>query len=58
MAFNTQSMNKPAKVDGVPEGYEFVKDEEGRMAIRKIRDKKIVVEEVKEEVQTPKQKRK
>lgn len=41
MALTTQSMAGEVKkeVAGAPEGYEFVHDEKGRMAIRKIRKK-------------------
>lgn len=41
MALTTQSMTGEIQMKGeeagAPEGYEFVKDEEGRMSIRKIR---------------------
>lgn len=40
MALNTQSMGgevKRADIADAPEGYEFIRDEEGRMALKKIR---------------------
>lgn len=46
MALTTKTMSEEIKTDaGVPEGYEFVKDDEGRIALKKIRK----VEEKKEE---------
>ncbi|GAH35929.1 unnamed protein product [marine sediment metagenome] len=46
MALTTKTMGREVKVDGesdVPEGYEFIRDDEGRMALKKIR----VIEDLK-----------
>lgn len=56
MALTTQSMNGEIKRDGeaagAPEGYEFVRDEDGRMSIKKIR-KSVKIKEEKVEEEKP-----
>ncbi|MHA1481856.1 MAG: hypothetical protein ACTSQA_00275 [Candidatus Heimdallarchaeaceae archaeon] len=53
MVITTQSMSNKVTEDSTPEGYEFVKDSEGRIAIKKIRDSvKKAVKETTEAVES------
>jgi len=47
MALNTQSFAVASEKPKLEEGYEFIVDEKGRMALKKKENKKIKVEEPK-----------